>query len=133
MHAKQCELLNTIEEDKPDIIALAEIYHKQAAFETSAAFLDIENKDLSVIPESEGRRIAIYTKSALKATQFTTESKAKEFLWCQIKLKDHNEIVSGCIYRSPSCALENRLYINRMLKSVIGQGPLTYSLLETFT
>ena len=71
--------------------------------------------------ESEGRGIAIYTKSALKATQFTTESKAKEFLWCRIKLKDQNEIVFGCIYRSPSSTSENLLYINRMLKSVIDQ------------
>ena len=36
--AKQCELLNIIEEDKPGIIALTEIYPKHATFETSAAF-----------------------------------------------------------------------------------------------
>ena len=81
----------------------------------------IENYDLFLTPESEGREIAIYTKSALKAAQFTAESKAKEFLWCQIKSKDQNEIVFGRIYRSPSTTLENLVYINRMLKYVIDQ------------
>ena len=81
----------------------------------------MDRYDLFLTPESEGRGIAIYIKSALKATQFTTESKAKEFLWCRIKLKDQNEIVFGCIYRSPSSTSENLLYINRMLKSVIDQ------------
>ena len=107
---KQCERLNIIVEDKPDIIALTEIYPKHATFETSAAFFAIDSYDLFLTPESEGRGIAIYTKSALKATQFTTESKAKEFLWCRIKLKDQNEIVFGCIYRSPSSTSENLLY-----------------------
>ena len=118
---KQRELLNIIEEDKPDIIALTETYHKHATFETSAAYFYIENYDLFLTRESERSEIAVYTKSALKATQFTMESRAKEFPWCRIKLKDHNEIVFGCIYRSPSTTVENLAYINRMLKSVIDQ------------
>ena len=48
-------------------------------------------------------------------------SKAKECLWCRIKLKDDNEIFFGCLYPSPSSTLENLVYINGMLKSVIDQ------------
>ena len=116
--AKQCELLNIKEED---IKALTEMYHKHATFETTAAYFHIENYDLFLTRESERSEIAIYTKSALKATQFTTESRAKEFPWCRIKLRDHNEIAFGCIYRSPSTTVENLAYINRMLKYVIDQ------------
>ena len=49
------------------------------------------------------------------------DSKAKEFLWCRIKLKDDNEIVFGCLYPSPSSTLENLVFIYGMLKSVIDQ------------
>ena len=49
------------------------------------------------------------------------DSKVKELLWCRIKLKDDNEIVFGCLYPSQSSTLENLVYINGILKSVIDQ------------
>lgn len=43
---KKCELINSIQQSNPDIIALTEIYPKHATFETSAAFFNIEIYDL---------------------------------------------------------------------------------------
>ena len=84
-----------------------------------AAFFNIETYDLFLTPETEGRGIAIYVKSSIKATQLTVESQSKEFLWCKINLKDQNVMAFGCIYRSPSSSMENLLHLKSMLKSVI--------------
>ena len=70
---QKCELINSIQENNPDIIALTEIFPKHATFETSAAFFNIETYDLFLTPEAEGRGIAIYVKSSIKATQLTVE------------------------------------------------------------
>ena len=96
---KKSELINRIQENNPDIIALTEIYPKHATFERSAAFFHIETYDLSFTPEAEGRGIAIYVKSSMKATQLTVEAYSKKFLWCKINLNDHNVMAFGDIYR----------------------------------
>ena len=90
---KKCELINSIRENNPDIIALTEIYPKHATFETSAALFNIETYATFLTPEAEGRGIAI-VKGSIKATQLTVESYSKEFLWCKINLKDQNVMAS---------------------------------------
>ena len=54
-----------------------------------------------------GRGVVIYVKSILNAEQVFMDTNFKESVCCKVKLKDRDNLLIGCIYRSPNASDDN--------------------------
>ena len=55
----------------------------------------------------EGRGVIVFIKHSLNAEQFYFDTNFKESVWCKIKLKNRDNLLIGCIYRSPNATDDN--------------------------
>ena len=76
--------------------------------------------------EGEGRGVCIYTKKWQKAIQVDDFSgmNFKESIWCETRLSDEDNLLVGCVYRSPSSPEENNA---RLLDLINAACPKKFS------
>ena len=53
------------------------------------------------------RVLVIYVKSILNANQVSMDTNFKESVWCKVKLKYRDNLLIGCVYRSPNAYDDN--------------------------
>ena len=111
------QLLNKVEDlkvliasNEPDIIFLSEVIPKAQKNEIHEAQLNIPGYD--VFPNfssseqnlgASGRRgVAIYVKDSLDAEEVKFQTDYTDHMWVEIKLRNKDPLLCGCIYRSPS-------------------------------
>ena len=107
---KRDELVESITGNEPDIIMITEVIPKAQLNPIEAPLLEIGgyathiNCDPSEanLGASGIRGVAIYTKEDLcvNVVDFTTDF--KDHIWAEIHLSDHDSLIIGCIYRSPT-------------------------------
>lgn len=61
---------------------------------------------------------AIFVKEYLAATKVSFECNFIESVWCQINLNNNEELVIGCVYRSPNSTMENNQNLYQLLNIV---------------
>ena len=108
---KRVELVESIAGNEPDII-ITEVIPKAQLNPIEAPLLEIDgyathiNFEPSEAESNLGvsgiRGVAIYTKENLcvNVVDFTTDFKDR--IWAEIHLSDHDSLLIGCIYRSPT-------------------------------
>jgi len=112
---KRDDLLMLITGNKPDLILINEVLPKAHSTCISSCRVDIpdyfrfSNFDPDHIEQTAGLRgICIYVFNKLVPTEVSfSHSQLIESLWIKIILNGSNNILIGCVYRSPSSSLEN--------------------------
>ena len=108
---KRDELLMAISDSKPDIIVLTEVIPKAQRHPIDLAIISIPEYILRVnfdpnrtgLGPSGKWGIGIYTSNRLSATEISFENtNFEEQLWISIRLRNHDMLLLGGIYRSPS-------------------------------
>ena len=69
------------------------------------------------------RGIAVYINSELNATEVCFKTRSKENIWCNIKLKNNDTLLVGCIYRSPTNNNDNTIQLMDLLQEVCDSKP----------
>ena len=104
---KLVEISNYCDQNNLDIIAITEILLKFSLFQPDEKNYSLDGYDLFISNLSQGRGCAIYVKDYLAATKVSFECNFNDSVWCQIKLKNNDKLVIGCVYRSPNSTMEN--------------------------
>ena len=111
---KKDELELRIQTENPDIVALTEVLPKNMK-DYHDIELNIENFELHK-PEKMRRGTCIYTKKSITACLHQlTEDEFEEGIWIKINLKGNDQLLLGCIYRSPNSTIDNN---NRLIKLI---------------
>ena len=61
------------------------------------------------------RGVAVYIKEQLKAEGLKIVSNYQENVWIKVKLKGSDQLLVGCIYKSPNSDKENLSLLNKMI------------------
>jgi hypothetical protein len=57
----------------------------------------------------------VYINEQLKAEELEFVSNYQESVWIKLKLKGSDELLVGCVYKSPNSDKENLLLLNKMI------------------
>ena len=119
---KRKELEATIASINPDIIAITEVLPKNVKDEVQRAELEIEGFDC--FANLEGRGECIYVRKILKAVPVgeLTNMDYDGSIWLEIRLKNCDKLLLGCIYRSPSSSAENNTNLCQLINSACNRG-----------
>jgi hypothetical protein len=118
---KHQELLSYIVLEKPHIVAICEFFSK---FEVDDYVPDIPNYDKLMPAQRGDRGVVIYAHRDIQAslvTRFDTVG-FEEAIWCSMKLDKGDNLLFGCIYRSPSSTSENNNKLNTLLGEACSAG-----------
>ena len=82
---KKEEFENSIIKEKPDVVAITEVFPKNSRYKVTAAELNIQGYDLFIDERGQGKRgIIIYCKCELEATLSDVEYKYDGSLWISL-------------------------------------------------
>ena len=114
---KRNELEVAVASDQPDIIAVTEVLLKCKERDIQKSELLMEGYDCYF--SGEGRGVCIYTKKWLNAIQVDdlTDMDFKESIWCETRLSDEDNLMIGCVYRSPNSPDENNAHLWNLLNA----------------
>ena len=73
---------------------------------------------------NHGRGILVYVKECLGATDYKLVDPYQEYVWCKLSLVRSDELLIGCIYRSPHSNADNNHNLQNILRKVCAQKPL---------
>ena len=113
---KLSELQCYIRTNSPDVIALTEILPKNYLFETSANSYIIQGYTMFSSNMMRGRGILLYIKESLGATDYQVNEPFQEHIWCKLSLTRGDNLLIGCIYRSPHSNADNNQNLHNLLK-----------------
>ena len=78
--------------------------------------MQLEGFDLFLSEGDEHkRRVAVCINEQLKAEELKIVSNYQESVWIKLKLKGSDELLVGCIYKSPNSDKENLSLLNKMI------------------
>ena len=96
------ELKMIIEAKEPDIIAVTEIFLKTKLFELDISSFHIKGYQRYTNQEDSSRGVIIYCKDNLNSSSVVFDRDTIESIWTKVKLNKHDNLLIGCIYRSPN-------------------------------
>ena len=101
----------------PKVIAICETKAKNLSSDPLEAEYQLEGYELFInnLSRGKGRGVAIYVHKSINAKTFEMENKIEDSLWLEVKMNNNDNLVIGCIYRSPSSGRnENKLFLDMM-------------------
>jgi len=117
MYSNVDQLLNKIEDlkslissNEPDIMLFTEIIPKAQKNPIYEAQMNIPGYEKFVnfnftdhdLGSSGKRGIAIYVKEELETDEVKLQTEYEDHLWVEVKLRNNDRLLCGCIYRSPT-------------------------------
>ena len=78
----------------------------------------IENYDMFLSPTGKGRGVILYTKKKLLAKLVTLDTDINESIWCKIHLDETDQMLLGCIYRSPNSTTANSEQLTTLINKL---------------
>jgi hypothetical protein len=116
------EFYTVIEQNQPDLIFITEVKAKHCSTALTLAELQVEGyqSPITNISEEGTRGICIYIKQGLMAQEYEgfANNTFSESVWINLKLRDQETLLAGCIYRSPSSEQANNDKMPELLKLV---------------
>ena len=67
--------------------------------------------------------IALFVKDSIPAIEMQEIRNFQESTWCKINLYGGDDIIVGCIYRSPNSTEDNNLKLFEELREIVGRNP----------
>ena len=119
---KKLELLEMIKQQRSLLIAIREIQPKRPTDRTIKDYKIPDNAQYQTnLDKVVGRGIAIYAHSSISHSinEIALDHSFKELCAVEIKLKNKDTILFGCLYKSPSNTTEsdaNNRSLNALLK-----------------
>ena len=108
---KRDDLLCMIADGMPDLIFVTECIPKAQVLPIDHALLDLPKYNLHAnfdagehgLGAKGARGICIYVSDAIQAREISfTKSSSIEHIWIRINLQGTDQLLAGCVYRSPS-------------------------------
>ena len=108
---KRDDLLCMISDDMPELIFITECIPKAQVLPLDIALLNLPGYNLFTnfdagehgLGGKGVRGICVYVSSNIRATEFSFASYSHiEQIWIRIKLQGTDQLIAGCVYRSPS-------------------------------
>ncbi len=124
--SKKSELEIMISTDKPDIVAITEIFPKNSAFDNMMEFYKMEGYETFIPDLNSGRGLVIYFRKQLNALVKVLDDQYRESVWCELILKGSDKLIIGCVYRSPNSPVDDIVSLNRTLNEVVMKGYHTF-------
>jgi len=121
LHNKIAELnlLINSTQDEPDIIAVTEVKSKHSCGMNKSEFALPQYKMFTNDFENDNRGIVIYIKSYLICDVITLNDLFSEYLFIKINCDNaHNNLIIGCVYRSPGSSVTNDEYLCELLTNI---------------
>ena len=130
MNKKQ-ELTAIIVEYSPEIICITEFAPKHTRTPLQEAELQLEGYDIFSNIGSQKRGVIIYTRRDLQASPSSASDiwESDEGCWCEVKLKDEDKLLIGCVYRSPNSNAANNEKMMSDIRTVCNTVSHTHLLL----
>ena len=129
---KSAELQAIIELHEPDLIAITEVKPKRCRFTVQECEIAIEGYDVFHNLEQEGRGIALFTKTTLRASMsenIGTNFEEAIFAECH---SAGDTLRIGVIYRSPSSDNENNDNLCHLINEAMWDNPENLLILGDF-
>ncbi|XP_069142291.1 uncharacterized protein [Argopecten irradians] len=114
---KKLELLEIIENDKPDIICLTEIFPKHTSLHLDEDSYHLRNYTTNISTVSH-RGVVIYTRDTLNAEKTDQHIPFQEYTTISVKLNEKDELLICCVYRSPNSPEDNNKHLNELIDSL---------------
>ena len=101
--------MTRIDECKLGIIGITELLPKNSRYIIDKAEVQIDGYDLFTndLETKKGRGVILYANQQFKAQEVKFDTQFEESIWIKINQTPEQNILIGCIYRSPSSNLEN--------------------------
>ena len=93
------------------------LQEKEIAIPGYQLFSNINQQGISI------RGTVIYTHSSLKATDYVLTSEFADSIWVKIHLNNNDNLIIGCVYRSPNSTPENNDNFLALLSRVAETDP----------
>ena len=112
-------LAEQVHKMKPHIICVTEVKPKNYRYALQSCEIKIQGYTLYENLSEQGRGICIYIDEKLSAIQTDIETYgSEECIWIEIKGEGQENLIVGCVYRSPNSSEENNLKINKMVQNL---------------
>ena len=113
------EFLIRVADSSPDVIGLTEVQPKNPRYLLQPAEIVIDGYDCWHAIDSVGRGVALYTRTSLAATSVVPlpGRSSDDAVWCEIRLHRGDEMIVGCIYRSPNSTRDNNKLLLDMMQT----------------
>lgn len=115
---KRTELEGLIVTHAPDIICITEIAPKNSLVRMSSSEIQLNGYSLHTNEESMKRGVAIYSKCSLNGVPQAISTTFEESCWIRLRLRGRDELLIGCVYRSPNSEEANNDVMLAMLPLV---------------
>ena len=95
------------------------MFPKHSKYALDKVSFCIENYELFISELGQGRGVAIYTHRSLQANgvKIFNDIEYEESVWCTVKLHAGDQLLIGCIYRSPNSNDINNNKLNTLMKN----------------
>ena len=81
---------------------------------------------------NKGRGVLLYVKNSIPAVDVQQNRNFEESTWCKINLSGGDNIIIGCVYRSPNSTHENNLNLFDTIRDISGGNPSHLLILGDF-
>ena len=129
---KKVELENYVQQNSPDIIALSEVLPKNSIFDVNNEVFALRGYSLFCSDLTQGRGVILYIKDSIPAIDIDQDRNIQESTWCKINLSGGDNIIIGCVYRSPNSTHENNRSLFEALQVISGNNPSHLLILGDF-
>ena len=117
-------------EKTPEIIGITEIYPKNCRYLPSKAELGIDGFELFLNATSKNvRGTALYVKNDLQAEEINLIDKFQECILVKLKLTKGDNLLIGCMYKSPNSTTENIEELNKAIIQISNNKAFSHILL----
>ena len=138
---KKDELELLIEQCNPDVIMITEVIPKAQMLPILIPMISIPGYELQLnfdpsyprLGASGKRGVAVFTKGSLKSHEITfPRENFSEQSWIEVGLANGENIILGCIYRSPSSLVHNSESLRSLLKTAVLSKPRHFLVVGDF-
>ena len=102
LQRRKDDLQAMINKYAPEIICLVEIFPKTANFIFAENEYNIKGYNAFITDSKKRGAIILVKDNLLSSANQLTQHIFEESVWCEIRLKNHDKLLLGCIYRSPN-------------------------------
>lgn len=124
------DLRSVIADDVPDIIIITEVIPKAQKHPIHEPLLNINGFDKftnftfteEFLGASGKRGVAIYVNDKLETEVVNLETSYDDHLWVQVKLRNHDSLLCGCIYRTPNKEKSKVMETTKVVCDIINEA-----------
>ena len=104
--------------NSPNIIGLTEVLPKNSIFQINETYFNLENYDLFTTSLDKRRGVVLYIQKKFCASSVTITTNFEEVVLCKFSLKNKDNLLVACIYRSPNSPRESFVELKTLFSKI---------------